>query len=377
MTPADASPGTRSTSSSSASRTRPAPRASGQTQPFALHLHAFPRPGSAQLRRARTRASAHRARATPIRDRTSRRSAARRRSWTRRGDVKVNAFQASGAGYYVVIHGADHRHRLRLHAPSAAELGAGRDRRLRRPADRPGRRHGRRRGLPSPLRALDRAGLVLGRRAVRPAARAPLLGLLLLASASWREVRRCGAGRRSRRSQETIDFAFHDDPTWSWALVPTRSSGRPSSTVWWGLLDSTARCVCRAIPRCASSRRPSRAATADLAATRRARAHAGGRGAGIGDPARLGSVDGDASVMDAVLERFEACRATRSARTTDLSLASASTDDHRWHGGSEWSLARREPAPGLDAEGVANLSRVRALRPTNHRYEALGVPADR
>ena len=56
-----------------------------------------------------------------------------------RGQVRVNAYQAGGAGYYIVIHGIAHRDRsvyMHMKAPSWAPRDTG----LRRPADREGRR---------------------------------------------------------------------------------------------------------------------------------------------------------------------------------------------------------------------------------------------
>ena len=168
--------------------------ASGQTQPFALHLHAFPVPGPHNFGGADARFGAprsghtHQGQDIPA-------SCGQKEVVDETGDVKVNAFQASGAGYYVVIHGritgTDSVY-MHLQRPSWAPAGT-----VVYAGQQIGRvgATGDARGLPSPLRALDRAGLVLGRRAVRPAARAPLLGLLLLVPS-----RPCSRSpRRSRR----------------------------------------------------------------------------------------------------------------------------------------------------------------------------------
>jgi len=78
--------------------------ASGQTQPFALHLHAFPVPGPHNFGGADARFGAprsghiHQGQDIPA-------SCGQKEIVDETGDVKVNAFQASGAGYYVVIHG--------------------------------------------------------------------------------------------------------------------------------------------------------------------------------------------------------------------------------------------------------------------------------
>ena len=97
------------------------------------------------------------------------------------GTLRVNSYQASGAGYYIVIHGAisgtDYVY-MHMQAPSWA------------PANTTvytGQQIGRvgstgtSDGLPPPLRALERPRLVRRRRPLRSAAGAPLLGLLLRA----------------------------------------------------------------------------------------------------------------------------------------------------------------------------------------------------
>ena len=117
---------------------------------------------------------------------------------------------------------------------SRPELGSGRDQRLRRPADRQGRRHRGRRRLPPALRALDRAGVVRRRCRLRPAARAPLLGLILLGVPSREKVR--VAERGEIRAITTIfSVAFQGDPTWSWAF-PDPSQRPEQYGIWWGRL---------------------------------------------------------------------------------------------------------------------------------------------
>jgi murein DD-endopeptidase MepM/ murein hydrolase activator NlpD len=79
--------------------------ASGQTQPFVLHLRAFPVPGPHDFGGPDGRFGAprsghiHQGQDVPA-------SCGRKLSVVETGQVTVNAYQASGAGYYVVIHGA-------------------------------------------------------------------------------------------------------------------------------------------------------------------------------------------------------------------------------------------------------------------------------
>jgi murein DD-endopeptidase MepM/ murein hydrolase activator NlpD len=79
--------------------------ASGQTQPFALHLHAFPVPGPHNYggpdARFGTPRSGH-----PHQGQDVAASCGQKLLVDETGQVKVNAYQASGAGYYVVLHGA-------------------------------------------------------------------------------------------------------------------------------------------------------------------------------------------------------------------------------------------------------------------------------
>ena len=132
------------------------------------------------------------------------------------GQVNVNAYQDGGAGYYVVLHGASP-----ARTPSTCTC--------RRPSWAPGGgtvagqqigkvgATGDATGLPPALRALDRAGVVRRRCRLRPAARAPLLGLILLGVPSWEKVR--VAERGEIRAITTIfSVAFQGDPTWSWAF---------------------------------------------------------------------------------------------------------------------------------------------------------------
>jgi peptidoglycan hydrolase-like protein with peptidoglycan-binding domain len=79
--------------------------ASGQTQPFGMHLHAFPVPGKHNFGGPDGRFGAgraghvHQGQDIPA-------SCGQREVVDETGQVKVNAYQAGGAGYYVVIHGA-------------------------------------------------------------------------------------------------------------------------------------------------------------------------------------------------------------------------------------------------------------------------------
>ena len=80
-------------------------RASGQTQPFALHLHAFPLPGKHTFSGPDGRFGApraghiHQGQDIPA-------ACGQKEVVDETGQVKVNAYQAGGAGYYVVLHGA-------------------------------------------------------------------------------------------------------------------------------------------------------------------------------------------------------------------------------------------------------------------------------
>jgi peptidoglycan hydrolase-like protein with peptidoglycan-binding domain len=79
--------------------------ASGQTQPFALHLHAFPLPGRHDFGGPDGRFGAprsghiHQGQDIPA-------ACGQKELVDETGQVKVNAYQASGAGYYVVLHGS-------------------------------------------------------------------------------------------------------------------------------------------------------------------------------------------------------------------------------------------------------------------------------
>jgi murein DD-endopeptidase MepM/ murein hydrolase activator NlpD len=77
----------------------------GQTQPFGMHLHAFPVPGphnfgglDARFGAPRT-GHTHQGQDIPA-------ACGQKEVAEETGVLKVNAYQASGAGYYVVIHGA-------------------------------------------------------------------------------------------------------------------------------------------------------------------------------------------------------------------------------------------------------------------------------
>ncbi|HKH22755.1 MAG TPA: peptidoglycan DD-metalloendopeptidase family protein [Solirubrobacterales bacterium] len=79
--------------------------AGGQTQPFDLHLHAFPLPGPHTYGGADARFGAPRSGHTHQGQDLSA-ACGEKLYVSETGEVKVNAYQASGAGYYVVIHGA-------------------------------------------------------------------------------------------------------------------------------------------------------------------------------------------------------------------------------------------------------------------------------
>ena len=79
--------------------------AAGQTQPFTLHLHAFPAPGPHNYGGAGSRFGAPRGDHIHQGQDVAA-SCGQKLLVPETGQVKVNAFQASGAGYYVVLHGA-------------------------------------------------------------------------------------------------------------------------------------------------------------------------------------------------------------------------------------------------------------------------------
>jgi murein DD-endopeptidase MepM/ murein hydrolase activator NlpD len=80
-------------------------RASGQIQPFGMHLHAFPVPGPHTFGWADARFGAprsghvHQGQDIPA-------ACGQKEIVDETGQVRVNAYQAGGAGYYVVLHGA-------------------------------------------------------------------------------------------------------------------------------------------------------------------------------------------------------------------------------------------------------------------------------
>jgi murein DD-endopeptidase MepM/ murein hydrolase activator NlpD len=79
--------------------------AGGQTQPFAMHLHMFPVPGPHSYGGADGRFGAprsghtHQGQDVPA-------ACGSKLYVVETGSVRVNAYQASGAGYYVVLHGS-------------------------------------------------------------------------------------------------------------------------------------------------------------------------------------------------------------------------------------------------------------------------------
>ncbi|MGA8219393.1 MAG: peptidoglycan DD-metalloendopeptidase family protein [Solirubrobacterales bacterium] len=101
--------------------------AGGQTQPFAMHLHQFPVPGAHSYGGADSGFGAprsghtHQGQDLPA-------ACGEKLYVFEKGQVTVNAYQAGGAGYYVVIHGlitgtdAVYMH---LKAPSWAPVGTG------------------------------------------------------------------------------------------------------------------------------------------------------------------------------------------------------------------------------------------------------------
>jgi peptidoglycan hydrolase-like protein with peptidoglycan-binding domain len=78
--------------------------ASGQTQPFGMHLHAFPVPGPHNFGGPDARFGAPRAGHTH-QGQDIPAACGQQELVDETGQVKVNAYQASGAGYYVVLHG--------------------------------------------------------------------------------------------------------------------------------------------------------------------------------------------------------------------------------------------------------------------------------
>jgi murein DD-endopeptidase MepM/ murein hydrolase activator NlpD len=97
----------------------------GQTEPFGMYWHAFPVPGSHSFGGADARFGAprsghiHQGQDVPA-------ACGERLDVAETGSVRTNAYQASGAGYYVVIHGAltgtDFVY-MHLQAPSWAPVG--------------------------------------------------------------------------------------------------------------------------------------------------------------------------------------------------------------------------------------------------------------
>jgi murein DD-endopeptidase MepM/ murein hydrolase activator NlpD len=77
---------------------------SGQTQPFALHLHMFPLPGPHSYGGADSRFGAPRS-GHLHQGQDLAASCGSKLYVVESGSVRVNAYQASGAGYYVVLHG--------------------------------------------------------------------------------------------------------------------------------------------------------------------------------------------------------------------------------------------------------------------------------
>jgi murein DD-endopeptidase MepM/ murein hydrolase activator NlpD len=78
--------------------------ASGQTEPFGMHLHAFPVPGSHNFGGPDARFGAPRS-GHIHQGQDMAAACGQKLIVDETGQVKVNAYQASGAGYYVVLHG--------------------------------------------------------------------------------------------------------------------------------------------------------------------------------------------------------------------------------------------------------------------------------
>jgi murein DD-endopeptidase MepM/ murein hydrolase activator NlpD len=99
--------------------------ASGQTQPFAMHLHAFPLPGPHNFGGPDARFGAPRS-GHIHQGQDILAACGQRELVDESGQVRVNAYQASGAGYYVVLHGGltgtDSVY-MHLQAPSWAPAG--------------------------------------------------------------------------------------------------------------------------------------------------------------------------------------------------------------------------------------------------------------
>lgn len=77
----------------------------GQTQPFTIHLHAFPVPGPHSFGGPDSRFGAPRS-GHIHQGQDIAASCGQREMVDETGQVRVNAYQAGGAGYYVVLHGA-------------------------------------------------------------------------------------------------------------------------------------------------------------------------------------------------------------------------------------------------------------------------------
>jgi peptidoglycan hydrolase-like protein with peptidoglycan-binding domain len=99
--------------------------AGGQTQPFEMHLHAFPVPGPHSFGGPDARFGAPRAGHTH-QGQDIPASCGERLYVVEAGQVRVNAYQAGGAGYYVVLHGGltgTDTVYMHLQAPSWAPVG--------------------------------------------------------------------------------------------------------------------------------------------------------------------------------------------------------------------------------------------------------------
>jgi murein DD-endopeptidase MepM/ murein hydrolase activator NlpD len=97
----------------------------GQTEPFEMHLHAFPVPGPHTFGGTDARFGApraghiHQGQDIPA-------ACGQKEVAFESGTLKVNAFQASGAGYYVVIHGGlSGTDAVYMHLQAASPIAAG------------------------------------------------------------------------------------------------------------------------------------------------------------------------------------------------------------------------------------------------------------
>ena len=175
---------------------------SGQTKPFALRRHFFPVPGTHSYGGAGSRFGAGRSGHTHQGQDLAARCGEKLYA-TEAGTVTTKAYQASGAGYYIVIQGAytgtSHVY-MHMQKPSWAEEGT-----TLYPGQQIGKvgTTGSSTGCHLHFERWSCPGLVRGRRPVRPVRRAPGLGRLLLG--------RIGHSRE-RRSDKRLERATRSPP---------------------------------------------------------------------------------------------------------------------------------------------------------------------